>query len=101
METDEHTREFLKKFWAGAGLPGNSGDENANYERVIDIDAAALEPMVAKPHYVHNVDLAKKLWGSEGGHGVYRKLYQRPHRGPARLRDILRGKRLPRACAFW
>ena len=59
METDEHTREFLKKFGREQDYREIRGDEEANYERVIDIDAAALEPMVAKPHYVHNVDLAK------------------------------------------
>ena len=59
METDEHTREFLKKFGREQDYREIRGDEDANYERVIDIDAAALEPMVAKPHYVHNVDLAK------------------------------------------
>ena len=59
METDEHTREYLKKFGREEDYVEIKGDEDANYERIIDIDATKLEPMVSKPHYVENVDLAK------------------------------------------
>lgn len=59
METDEHTREFLRKFGREEDYREIRGDDEANYERVIDIDAAALEPLVSKPHYVENVDLAR------------------------------------------
>ncbi len=59
MESDEHTREFLKKFGREQDYVEIRGDEEADYERVIDIDASQLEPLVSKPHYVENVDLAK------------------------------------------
>lgn len=59
METDEHTREFLKRFGREEDYREIRGDEDASYERVIDIDATALEPLVSKPHYVENVDLAR------------------------------------------
>ena len=57
-KTDEHTREYLKKFGRESDYVEIKGDNKANYERVIDIDATKLEPMVSKPHYVENVDLA-------------------------------------------
>lgn len=59
METDENTREFLKTFGREDDYVEVKADEDAHYERVIDIDAAELEPLVSKPHYVENVDLAK------------------------------------------
>lgn len=59
METDEHTREFMAGFGREADYREIRGDENAKYERVIDIDASALEPLVSCPHYVENVDLAR------------------------------------------
>ena len=59
MESDENTRQYMAKFGREADWIPVLGDEDANYERVIDIDAAKLEPLVSKPHYVENVDLAK------------------------------------------
>lgn len=59
MESDEHTREYLKKFGREEDYVEIKGDDDANYERIIDIDATKLEPLVSKPHYVENVDLAK------------------------------------------
>ena len=59
METDEHTREFLKEMGREQDYREIKGDETANYERIIDIDATQLVPLVSKPHYVENVDTAK------------------------------------------
>lgn len=59
METDGNTLEYMKKFGREADFAEIRGDEDANYERVIDIDATKLEPLVSKPHYVENVDLAR------------------------------------------
>jgi 3-isopropylmalate/(R)-2-methylmalate dehydratase large subunit len=59
METDEKTRQFMDALGRGQYYHKITGDQEAKYERVIDIDAAKLEPLVAKPHYVENVDLAK------------------------------------------
>ena len=59
METDEVTRKYLASYGREDAYRKIKGDEEANYERIINIDAAKLEPMVSKPHYVENVDLAK------------------------------------------
>lgn len=59
METDGHTRSFLEQMGRTKDYREIRGDEQANYERIIDIDATQLEPLVSKPHYVENVDLAK------------------------------------------
>lgn len=59
METDEKTRKYLASYGRERAYKEIKCDNDANYERVIDIDATKIEPMVSKPHYVENVDLAK------------------------------------------
>ena len=59
METDETTREYLKQFGRESAYKKITGDEEADYEKIININAADLEPLVSKPHYVENVDLAR------------------------------------------
>lgn len=59
METDEKTREFLKSFGREEDYMEIKGDDDANFERIIDIDATKLVPLVSKPHNVENVDTAR------------------------------------------
>lgn len=63
METDEHTREFLKSMGREDAYVEVKADEEADYERVIDIDATQLEPLMSKPHYVENVDTVRNCAG--------------------------------------
>lgn len=65
METDEKTLAFMASFGREKGYREIKGTEEANFERVINIDATALEPLVSKPHYVDNVDLAKNCSGEK------------------------------------
>ena len=55
MESDENTRKYMAKFGREADWIPVLGDEDADYERIIDIDAAKLEPLVSKPHYVRTL----------------------------------------------
>lgn len=59
METDEKTLEFLEKYGRAQDYRKITADESARYERVIDIDASILEPLVSVPHYVENVERAR------------------------------------------
>jgi len=56
METDEHTKAFLKTMGREEDYQEIKADIDATYEKKITIDASKLEPMVAKPHYVENGD---------------------------------------------
>jgi 3-isopropylmalate/(R)-2-methylmalate dehydratase large subunit len=56
METDEVTRKYLADMGREDAYKKITGDDNANYEKIINIDAAKLEPLVSKPHYIENVD---------------------------------------------
>ncbi|MEE9583446.1 MAG: 3-isopropylmalate dehydratase large subunit [Dehalococcoidales bacterium] len=60
---DSVTRDYLVKQGRGQHYHPLSPDADAVYERTINIDAAALEPTVAKPHSVDNTAAAKELRG--------------------------------------
>lgn len=55
METDDKTLEFMQKFHRARDYKKIAADESADYERIIDIDASKLEPLVSAPHFVENV----------------------------------------------
>lgn len=63
MESDEHTREFLKAMGREDAYVEVKADPDAVYERVIDIDATKIEPLMSKPHYVENVDTVANCAG--------------------------------------
>lgn len=61
---DEQTRKFLvSQGRIGAYVP-LCADEDAVYDRIIEIDLSALEPMVACPHSPDNVVPVKELKGT-------------------------------------
>lgn len=55
IASDEVTRRFLTKQGRGSKFRKIAPDKDARYERVIQIDASELVPMVAFPHTVDNV----------------------------------------------
>jgi len=63
--SDEITREYLIAQGRGERYSPLMADEDAVYERTIGIDAAALEPLVSRPHTVDTAVPAKKLKGTK------------------------------------
>ncbi len=61
FRTDEKTREFLEQRGRGDKYVEIAADEDAVYERVVEINAADVEPTVACPHTVDNVKPASAL----------------------------------------
>lgn len=59
--TDEKTKAYLKEKGREDKFSAVAPDADAVYERVIEIDATALEPTVSCPHTVDNIKLAKDL----------------------------------------
>lgn len=55
VPTDDVTREFMKEQGRGDRFRELKADPDAQYERVLEIDAGKLEPTVACPHLVDNV----------------------------------------------
>ena len=62
---DGITRDYLITQGRGEQYKPLSADDDASYEKTINIDLAALEPLVAKPHSVDNVAPARELKGTK------------------------------------
>jgi len=62
---DRTTQDYLISQGRGDHYQPMSADGDASYEKTVNIDLAALEPTVAKPHNVDNVAPAKELKGTE------------------------------------
>ena len=58
---DEVTREFLRAQGREEDFTPLASDPDAVYDRVIDIDLSALEPLCACPHSPDNVKAAREL----------------------------------------
>ncbi len=61
FETDEKTEEYLKQHNRIDKFKEIKMDEDAQYERIIKIDASIIPPMVACPHTVDNTKPASEL----------------------------------------
>ena len=61
FETDEKTLEFLKSRGREDKYREIKMDFDAQYEKVIEIDASNIDPMVSCPHTVDNVKKASEL----------------------------------------
>lgn len=61
FETDDKTYEYLKENGREDKFVEIKMDDDAKYERVIEIDASKIEPCVSCPHTVDNVKFAKEL----------------------------------------
>ena len=61
FETDNKTYEYLKENGREDKFVEIKMDDDAKYERVIEIDASEIEPCVSCPHTVDNVKFAKEL----------------------------------------
>jgi len=62
---DRVTKNYLRSQGRGDHYQPLSADSDASYERTINIDLAAIEPTVAKPHNVDNIALARELKGTK------------------------------------
>jgi len=60
---DSVTQSYLESRGRGKQYIALQPDADATYESTIEIDAAQLEPTVAKPHTVDNIALVKELKG--------------------------------------
>jgi 3-isopropylmalate/(R)-2-methylmalate dehydratase large subunit len=63
--SDKITQAYLKAQGREKDFQTLAADKDAVYEKTIEIDLGAIEPMVAKPHQVDNVARAKELKGTK------------------------------------
>ncbi len=63
--SDEITREFLKKQGREEDYIPLSSDEDAVYDRIIDINMSELQPLIACPHSPDNIVTVSSLKGTK------------------------------------
>ena len=63
--SDEITRAFLKAEGREADYVALASDEDAVYDRIIDIDLSSLKPLIACPHMPDNVVSVETLKGTK------------------------------------
>lgn len=63
--SDEITRDFLISQGRGADFVPLSSDDDAEYDKIIDINLSELEPLIACPHSPDNVVKVKSLKGTK------------------------------------
>ena len=63
--SDEVTRAFLEAEGRGEDYRELKSDEDAVYDKIIDIDLSALEPLIACPHSPDNVVKVSSLKGTK------------------------------------
>ena len=65
VPSDEITKAFLEAEGRGGDYVRLESDDDAVYDKVIDIDLSALEPMIACPHSPDNVVKVSSLKGTK------------------------------------
>ena len=65
IEADDVTKQYLEKLGRGDEFRYIQADEDAEYEKVFDIDASKLEPVISAPHTVDNVKSLNELMGTK------------------------------------
>ena len=83
--SDEATRDYLKAQGRENDYQPVSPDETAHYESTINIKVAELEAVVARPHAVDNIALARELKGT--------RIHQLKHNNPKNASRPLVGRR--------
>jgi 3-isopropylmalate/(R)-2-methylmalate dehydratase large subunit len=63
--TDGVTKDYLSAQGRSQDYKPLSADDDASYEKTINIDLATIEPLIAKPHRVDNVAPARELKGTK------------------------------------
>ncbi len=63
--SDEVTRQFLKAEGREQDYTPLCADDDAEYDRVIDIDMSSLKPLIAQPHMPDNVVTVESLKGTK------------------------------------
>ncbi|MGN0184971.1 MAG: aconitate hydratase [Aristaeellaceae bacterium] len=63
--SDEVTRAFLEAQGRGADYVPMESDPDAEYDKIIDIDLSALEPLIACPHSPDNVVPVREIAGTK------------------------------------
>ena len=92
--SDEITKAFLEAQGRGEDFTPLASDPDAVYDRVIDIDLSALEPLAACPHSPDNIKTARELAGTKVDQVCIGSCTNSSLRDMLRVAAILKGKKI-------
>ena len=92
--SDERTKEFLEKQGRGESFTALAADADAEYDRVIEIDLGALEPLAACPSSPDNIKTIKELSGIEVGQVIIGSCTNSSFRDLSIVGAMLKGRKI-------
>ena len=93
--SDEITLAFLKAQDREEGWKELKADDDAQYDRIIDIDLSTLEPRVATPHSPGNIRLVSELSGMKVDQVCIGSCTNSSFKDLMTVAEMLKGKKLP------
>ncbi len=93
--SDEITLAFLKAQNREDGWKELRADDDAKYDRIIDIDLSTLEPRVATPHSPGNVKMVSELTGMKVDQVCIGSCTNSSYKDLMTVAKMLKGKKLP------
>ena len=98
--SDEITLLFLKSQGRETGWKELKADEDAEYDRIIDIDFSSLEPRMATPHSPGNIKLVRDLAGMKVDQVCVGSCTNSSYKDLMTVASMLKGKKLPSRVSF-
>jgi len=98
--SDEITLSFLKSQKRETGWKELKADDDAEYDRIIDIDLSSLEPRMATPHSPGNIKLVKDLAGLKVDQVCIGSCTNSSYKDLMTVASMLKGKKLLSGVSF-
>jgi aconitate hydratase len=92
--SDEVTRGFLRAQRRESDWAALSADADAKYDKVIDLDLGAVEPLMAKPHSPDNIGSVKELSGTRVDQVMVGSCTNSSYRDLMLVASMLKGRRV-------
>ncbi len=92
--SDEITRSFLKAQRREREWTAITADDDAKYEKVIDLDLGSVEPLMAKPHSPDNIGTVKDLAGTKVDQVMVGSCTNSSYRDLMIVASMLKGRRV-------
>jgi aconitate hydratase len=98
--SDEITKQFLKAQGREEDWVEVKADEDAEYDRVVDIDLSEIVPLVAYPHSPGNIKTVKELSGMKVNQVCIGSCTNSSYKDLMTVAKILKGKKVNQSVSF-
>jgi len=98
--SDEITKQFLKAQGREEDWVEVKADEDATYDRVVDIDLSEIVPLVAYPHSPGNIKTVKELSGMTANQVCIGSCTNSSYKDLMTVAKILKGKKVHPSVSF-